>query len=225
MKIHNMTDWVGRYKAILFDFDYTLVDSSNGVCECVAYSLSKTGYGIPSDEEICKTIGLPLPGIFATLTSDDDPDAFEKFRVIFKEKADEVMNNKTIFFDKAPETIRSLCNQLIRCGIVSTKFRYRIAEVLERYDLTDNFEVVIGGEDVSAFKPDPEGLIKAIRTLDLSKDDCVFVGDSVIDAQTAQNAGVDFIGVLSGTTSREQLDVYPNICLLGRLSELVYSIV
>ncbi len=216
-----MTDLIGRYKAILFDFDYTLVDSSKGVCKCVAYSLSKTGYSIPSDEEICKTIGLPLPGIFTALTSIDDPDAFEPFRVIFKQKADDLMNINTVFFANVPETVRSLCSQGIRCGIVSTKFRYRIAEVLDRYDLAGIFEVVIGGEDVSEFKPDPEGLIKAIHMLDLSKEDCVFVGDSVIDAQTAQNAGVDFIGVLSGTTSREQLDAYPNIRIIDRMPDLV----
>jgi len=60
------------------------------------------------------------------------------------------------------------------------------------------FDVIVGGEDVAAHKPDPEGLLKAISMVGCQKEEVLFVGDSTVDARTAKNAGVDFVAVLTG---------------------------
>ncbi len=60
--------------------------------------------------------------------------------------------------------------------------------------------MIVGGEDVTCEKPDPEGLLKAVETLGRDKQDVLYVGDSLVDAKTAQSAGVDFAAVLTGTT-------------------------
>jgi len=209
-----------KYKAVFFDFDYTLADSSNGVCQSMAHGFKNMGYDIPPHEEMCKTIGLPLTEMFRIFTQNTDTGSYEIFASFFVEKAEEVMNDNTVLFDDVPDTIGFLCGKGIKCGVVSTKFRTRINEVLERDGLADKFDIVVGGEDVAALKPDPEGLLKAIGEFGLNKDECLYVGDSVTDAKTAQNAGVDFIAVLSGKTTREQLMPYPNIHMIQELSGL-----
>lgn len=62
---------------------------------------------------------------------------------------------------------------------------------------------IVGGEDVNVFKPDPTGLNLMINRLGVSKEDVLYVGDSYIDAETAKNAGVDFAGVLTGSTDEK----------------------
>ena len=88
-------------------------------------------------------------------------------------------------------------------GIVSTKYRRRIEGILERERLLDSFAVIVGGEDVSQHKPDPQSLLLALDRLGVPAREALYVGDSVTDAQAARRAGVPFVAVLSGTTPRE----------------------
>ena len=69
-------------------------------------------------------------------------------------------------------------------------------------------------------KPSPEGLLLAISRLQCPKEQVLYLGDSTVDAETAQNAGVDFAGVLHGMTTREELAAYPHVTILPDLTPL-----
>lgn len=84
----------------------------------------------------------------------------------------------------------------------------------------DFFDIIIGGEDVKQAKPDPQGIKKALRRLHRRKSETLYIGDSTVDAETAQAAKVDFVGVLNGMTTREELMVYPHRQILDNLSLL-----
>lgn len=209
-----------KYKAILFDFDYTLADSSKGACECVQYALESMGYKPASNEKVCKTIGLSLADTFKALTGNCCLSDSNTFKEYFVEKADQVMADNTILFYDVKNLIIFIKNKGLKCGIVSTKYRYRIENILARNGLDEQFDIIIGGEDVCSQKPDPEGLLKAIETLVLKKSDCLYVGDSTIDARTAKNARVDFIAVLTGTTSRDEFADFNAIHVISNLKEM-----
>jgi len=83
-----------------------------------------------------------------------------------------------------------------------------------------NSAIIIGGEDVKQAKPDPQGIKKALRRLHRRKSETLYIGDSTVDAETAQAAKVDFVGVLNGMTTREELMVYPHRQILDNLSLL-----
>ena len=204
---------------IIFDFDYTLADSSRGVFSCINYGLSNLGRPRTSYEAACQTIGLSLQETFAALTGEPPEDGRE-FARLFVERAEEVMADHTILFDKIPETIQKLKSLDYRLGIVSTKFRYRIETILRREDLLAPFETIIGGEDVVKHKPDPESLLLALSTLEVSTKESLYIGDSVVDAQTAQSVGVPFIGVLSGVTTLEEFNGYRKVGILNSISYL-----
>jgi phosphoglycolate phosphatase len=142
------------------------------------------------------------------------------FRQLFIRRADQVMVDGTFLLEPVPRVTR----QLLRCGvalaIVSTKFRRRIAAILEREGLLQAFDAVVGGEDVSCHKPDPEGLSKVLRALGAVAQACVYVGDSAVDAEAARRAGVPFVAVLSGTTPCEVFRPYAPRAVLRDLSEL-----
>ena len=55
----------------------------------------------------------------------------------------------------------------------------------------------------------------------MAADEVLYLGDSVVDAQTARAAGVDFAGVLHGMTTREELQAYPHVALMPSLEELL----
>ena len=147
-------------------------------------------------------------------------DKTEKFKHYFVERADESMSDLTELFIETYSVIRLLHRKGIKLGIVSTKFRYRIINILEREDLLDCFEVIIGGEDVKEHKPDPRGLLEAIKKLNLSVSQIIYVGDSLTDAETAFNAGVSFVAVLTGVTFQDKYKTYPDTKFLNNLSEI-----
>lgn len=208
-------------KAVLFDFDFTLADSSVGIIACINYGLTKLGLPEAPDDKIMRTIGLYIPEALVALAGEEYRPKGQEFFGYFTEKADEVMADGTNIFPSAGQVISALAGLGYRIGIVSTKFRYRIEAMMEDAGLLDFLDVIIGGEDVTRHKPAPDGLIKAAKCLDLGIEDCVYVGDSHVDAGAARSSGMPFVGVLSGTTPIETFSQYPNLVVLPGVGSLV----
>ena len=121
------------------------------------------------------------------------------------------MNVNTRLFSRHNcPTLKELKKRGARVGIISTKYRFRILSYLEEFLPKDFLDIIVGGEDVKAPKPSPEGVKFALEHLGSSPEETLYIGDSTVDAETAQNAGVDFAGVLNGMTTGEELRVYPH---------------
>lgn len=208
-------------RAVLFDFDFTLADSSVGIIACINYGLTKLGLPKAPDDKIMKTIGLYIPEALVALAGEEYRPKGQEFFGYFTEKADEVMADGTDIFPATGRVIPALAGLGYRVGIVSTKFRYRIEAMMEDAGLLDYLDVIIGGEDVTHHKPAPDCLIKAAERLDLGIEDCVYVGDSDVDAGAAQSAGMRFVAVLSGTTSEGTFERYPSAAVLPGIDGLV----
>jgi phosphoglycolate phosphatase len=210
-----------RFSVVIFDFDYTLADSSRGVLECINHAFKGMDLPKVAAEDAQRTIGLSLTNILVTLAGREHEGRAGEFSRLFVERANEVMTDQTSVFEEVPEVIRRLKDEGVTLGIVSTKFRRRIEETLGRVDLLEPFDVIVGGEDVSRHKPDPEGLLAAIERLGGSPLGSLYVGDSVTDAETARRAGVPFAAVLNGVTPREAFKDYPAYRILDNLGELI----
>ena len=207
-------------QTIVFDFDYTLADSSSGVIECANFALAKLGLPIASGDAIRRTIGMSLEETLVVLAGEQNRGSHEEFLRLFVERADEVMVDATILFESVPGVIQSLKARGIGLGIVSQKYRRRIEAILERESLLNYFDVIVGGEDMAAFKPDPSSLLTALDRLDGLPLNSLYVGDSVTDAETAKRADVPFAAVLSGVTSKESFNGYPTFRIIESISEL-----
>lgn len=205
------------YKALIFDFDYTLGDSTEGIVQSVRFALSELQEEPRTTEEIRKTIGLSLKETYFALSGKQDEERAEQFSTYFKQKADEVMVESTQIYEPVKEVFAFLRRNGCKIGIVTTKFHYRIDAILAKFSMNDMVDVIVGGEDVKTPKPDPEGLLYAINQLQLEKKDILYIGDSVVDAKTAQSAEVDFAGVLTGTTSAEDFAKFKNVCIADDL--------
>ncbi|NIS15935.1 MAG: HAD-IA family hydrolase [candidate division Zixibacteria bacterium] len=202
----------------MFDFDYTLGDSSEGIIDCMTYAFGKLGLPEPDPEEIKKTIGKSLPDTFEIFTGNSCRKTINEFRKFFRARADEVMADKTYLYESVPKVLEEL--QDYRLGIVSTKFSYRIRDILRREKIEHFFDVIIGGENVSKNKPDPEGLHLALEKLGTTPEEIVYIGDSQVDAETAKRGGIKFVAVLSGVTVRHQFESYNVWSFMNDLSEL-----
>lgn len=209
-----------RFETVIFDFDYTLADSSSGVIECVNYALTGIGLAAAPHDAIRRTIGLSLPHTLAALAGREHAPLAAEFQRLFIERADDVMADATRLYDFVPNLTDTLQSQGIALGIVSSKFRRRIQEILLRERLDGRFGVIVGGEDVAEFKPHPWGLLRAAASLNARADSCLYVGDSLTDAETAKRAEIAFAAALSGVTPRAAFADYVPYLLLASAADL-----
>ena len=209
-----------KYTTYLFDCDYTLADSSRGIVICFRNVLERHGHTGISDEAIKRTIGKTLEDSFSILSGITTPETLAEYKKEYVKEADTYMTVNTFFFPETVTVLKTLKSQGAQIGIISTKFRFRIREMVDQHFPKDFFDIIIGGEDVKQAKPDPQGIKKALRRLHRRKSETLYIGDSTVDAETAQAAKVDFVGVLNGMTTREELMVYPHRQILDNLSLL-----
>ena len=158
---------------------------------CYRNVLERHGHTGISDEEIKRTIGKTLVESFSILSGVTDAGILETYRKEYVKEADKYMTANTRLFPETAEVLAKLKAQGAKIGIISTKYRYRIMELL------------------------------ALEKLQAEKTSTLYIGDSTVDAETARAAGTDFVGVLHGTTTREELAAYPHVDVMKDLTKLL----
>ena len=123
-------------------------------------------------------------------------------------------------FPGAGELLSALRAAGVATAVVSTKHTDTLERIFARHGLDQMFSFVIGGDRGSRPKPDPEGLHLAMTKLGLKPEQVLFCGDTVIDAQAAKSAGVDFCAVLNGTTPAAAFAPYPSVHIAPDLPDL-----
>ena len=207
------------YKAILFDFDYTLADATEGIVASYNQAFREIGFDIQTIETIRNTVGMPAIEAFIKMTDCNDPKIIKEFKDHFDIIADQMMAENTVLYNMTSELLTKLHANGKKIGIVSTKYSNRIIKVFEKAGLYDNISVVIGGEHITKHKPDPEGILKALDILGINKNEVLYVGDHKFDAIAANCAGIDFAAIVTGTTTRQELSGYPFIRIFSNLEE------
>ena len=207
-------------RAVLFDFDYTLADSSDAIVDCFNTALSGIGLERAAPDAIRRTIGLTIPDSLEQVAGPEHRHREQEFRLHWRRRSDEIMVDWTSLYEWTPDATQALREAGFRLGIVSTKYRSRIASTLDKHGLADRFEVIVGGEDVERHKPNPEGLQSAARGLGLHPEETVYVGDSLADAAAAEAARAPFVAVLSGMTPAEAFRAHPSLAVLPSVRNL-----
>lgn len=216
----NNAPLIQQYSSFFFDFDYTLADSSKGIVTCFRIVLDRHNYKGISDEAVKRTIGMTLEDSFAQLTGINDFELMTLLKDEYLKEADEIMSDNTVLYDDTLPLILQLKKQNAAVGIISTKQSYIIRQTLEKYRVELLFDTVIGLLDVKKTKPDPEGLLLGMKLVNAVREKTLYVGDNIIDAKTAEAAGVDFVGVTTGMTTEKDFEPYPHKAVLSVLSQL-----
>ena len=217
-----------RYQGVFFDFDYTLGDSTDAIAEGYRRGFADMGLPEPTVEQVRATVGMRLEDGYTFLTGDGSPDRQAEFHRLFmysvgvkaQEEGRRLMIEGTKLLPGAAELLCALKGAGIPAAIVSTKPGETLRRIFEYQGRLDLLALVVGGDEVSRCKPDPEGVRLALDRLGLTADRVLFCGDTVIDAATARAGGCDFCAVLGGTTPREAFADYPHVHIADDLSDL-----
>lgn len=208
------------YRAVLFDFDFTLGDSEEGIIHCANSALRSMGLEERDAGTIRASIGLSLKEKYIRITGDTDPAKGEEFERAFIEAADRDMTRMATFYPEALPLLAAVRAAGMKVGIVTTKYRRRITEVLDKYGVPDAVDIIVGGDSVKDPKPAPDGLLLASELLGIPVEEMLYVGDNEVDAKAAGSAGMDFVGVLTGMTTEDTMCQYPNVGIIASIGSM-----
>ncbi len=193
-------------KSVIFDLDGTLLNTLIDLEESTNFSLSEFGYPKRSIMEIKNFVGDGVKKLIERAVPDGvSEESTKKCLEIFKQNYTQNMYNRTKPFDGIIELLENLKEKNIKIGVVSNKFDDAVQELCKKY-FGNLIDYATGQSDKVEPKPDPTGLLKVIKKFKILKEEVFYVGDSFVDVETAQNAGVKCIGVTWGYRLKSDLE-------------------
>ena len=175
-----------KIKGVLFDLDGTLVNTTPLILESFRHTFKQFGMAVPSDSELVAGFGLPMRTAVTAYMPDEMADEFcDAYRAYQRTRHDELIQG----IDGVDETLSSLKQSGIKMAVVTSKKRPAAIRDLGCYDLVEYFDTIIACDDCSENKPLPGPSLMALKRLGLNGADCLAVGDSPYDLQSARAAG------------------------------------
>ncbi len=195
-------------EAVLFDIDGTLVDSVAAYLE-VARNAAEA-FDLEVTEEHVRHALATGNNFWKGVVPQDHPDAKAVMKSMTQHATREwprILKEHGKVFEGLAQTLGELKGLGIRLAIVSGA-RAEVLDLLRTTGLLDLFEAIVLGCDVAKGKPDPEGLFECLRQLNISPAEAVYVGDTPIDIQASQAAGMRVVSVLTGVGDSAMLSTY-----------------
>lgn len=205
-----------QLSAILFDLDGTLLDSVSTILK--SNSQVCASLGLPFDEVKFRSwIGIPLEAQARKLLDDRAPEYIDAYRKIYWQNQGE---QATLFPGTLPmmDTLKSLGFKL---ALVTSRVGRGTQRLLDSAGILDKFDVIVSADDVVNPKPHPEPILKALDMLKITPEQAIYVGDSLFDIDSSQQAGVRIIGVSWGARSREDLMLMCPDCVCDTWDEFL----
>lgn len=198
---------MGKYKAVIFDLDGTLVDSLTDLANAVNKGLENAGLPIHDVSAYKNFIGNGREVLIkrAMGFSAENERIYAIVHSIFDEEYKIHCNDNTRSYDGCDELLKKLCNNNIKIGVLSNKPDEFVAGILSKVYPQVKFDFAWGKKKDLPPKPDGTSLEKMLELMNLSKNECLYIGDSDVDVFTARNAGVDMLGVEWGFRSKQEL--------------------
>ncbi|HMN25208.1 MAG TPA: HAD-IA family hydrolase [Ignavibacteriaceae bacterium] len=202
-----------------FDLDGTLVDSNKTIYEATAHTLNKLNINFNIDEELFATkIGQHFNDIFNAFNI--DVPSFDEFINIYKANYFEQMHYSTLY-DGVEETLAALKNKNIKISLLTTKVQDQADKILEYFNLTKYFDLIMGRRDGIAHKPSPEPLLKICSDVNVDVKNTLMIGDTELDIQCGKNAGSNTCGVLYGYRTKELLEIEKPDFIVGSINDIL----
>lgn len=209
---------LGKYKAILFDHDDTLVNTIDAKWAQHKY-IAKTFYDKElTNADIQPHWGKPLSILLKLLYTTDNIDIAMSYNIATREQFPKRLFNDTL------KTLKNLKKMGIRIGLLTATVKLSLQHDFATLKIPPKlFDYVQTEDDTNYHKPDPKVFQPALswlETLEIHPSQALYVGDSLKDMQAAVGAGLQFIGVTTGlTTIQEFRD--NGVQTIERLSDLI----
>ncbi len=212
-------------KLIIIGFDGTIADTAPGILYCMNTTALSMGYTPVSHDELYGVIGVSLEQGFMKLygmKEDEIEYAMNQYSKLYSIKGEEMI----LIYDGIDDSLKKLKESGFKLAIVTQKNEKFINNMLGVYNYIGDLFDTVCATNVERDMTKTDMLLKVCADLEVEPSDALFVGDSYVDAEAAQEAGVDFAAVLYGWGFRKKADAEQYDCreYINTARELGYKL-
>ena len=194
-----------RYRLAVFDMDGTILDTLDDLTDTLNMSLAEVGMPVRTKDEVRSFVGNGVGKLLErAVPQGTTEEEMAALAGAFRKNYAVHCADKTKPYDGVPELIAALRAEGMKTAVVSNKVNFAVQTLAEDY-FKGLFDMAVGEREGVRRKPAPDSVNEVMRALGIPHEKTVYIGDSDVDADTARNACVDFVGVEWGFRPREVL--------------------
>ena len=193
---------------IIFDLDGTLINTIDDLGQACNYALSACGFPTHKIEDYPRLVGNGINKLIERALPEEQrqEETVMQVREYFVPYYDEHNCDYTRPYEGIPQLLKTLKEQGHYLAVASNKYQAATEKIVAQL-FPGIFDIVLGERENIARKPDPQIVYDILSTLNtqLSTTNCLYIGDSLVDAQTAKAANLPFVACTWGFCTHEQL--------------------
>ncbi len=211
-------------KACIFDLDGTLTNTLESKTYSVNLTLEEMGLSKITKDQCRLFVGNGARVLMEKslkAAGDTDASRIEEGMEIYGRIFDRNCTYHVTPYEGIPEMLKALKDKGIHLAVLSNKPDRQTVKVVKAIFGEELFDYAQGQKEGIRRKPEPDGVWYLIEQMHVSKEECLYIGDSEVDAATGRNAGLKTIGVLWGFRDRKTLETAGADDLIDRPDELL----
>ena len=211
-------------KACIFDLDGTLTNTLESMTYSVNLALEEMGLSKITKDQCRLFVGNGARVLMEKslkAAGDTDASRIEEGMEIYGRIFDQNCTYHVTPYEGIPEMLKALKDKGIHLAVLSNKPDRQTVKVVKAIFGEELFDYAQGQKEGIRRKPEPDGVWYLMEQMHVSKEECLYIGDSEVDAATGRNAGLKTIGVLWGFRDRKTLETAGADDLIDRPDELL----
>ena len=211
-------------KACIFDLDGTLTNTLESMTYSVNLTLEEMGLSKITKDQCRLFVGNGARVLIEKslkAAGDTDASRIEEGMEIYGRIFDRNCTYHVTPYEGIPEMLKALKDKGIQLAVLSNKPDRQTVKVVKAIFGEELFDYAQGQKEGIRRKPEPDGVWYLMEQMHVSKEECLYIGDSEVDAATGRNAGLKTIGVLWGFRDRKTLETAGVDDLIDRPDELL----
>ena len=211
-------------KACIFDLDGTLTNTLESMTYSVNLTLEEMGLSKKKKDQCRLFVGNGARVLMEKslkAVGDTDASRIEEGMEIYGRIFDRNCTYHVTPYEGIPEMLKALKDKGIQLAVLSNKPDRQTVKVVKAIFGEELFDYAQGQKEGIRRKPEPDGVWYLMEQMHVSKEECLYIGDSEVDAATGRNAGLKTIGVLWGFRDRKTLETAGADDLIDRPDELL----
>ena len=207
---------------IIFDLDGTLLDTVADLAASTNYALSLCGFPTHETAAYRFFVGNGINKLFERALPENSrtQEKILEIRQHFLKYYGAHNSELTVPYPGILELLNELQTSGIKLAVASNKYQEATKVLIKHFFPDIEFVAVFGQRDNIPVKPDPTIVYDILKIAKKEKSNVLYVGDSGVDMQTAQTAGVDACGVTWGFRPRSELEVFSPKHIVDKPTEI-----
>ena len=210
-------------KNIVFDLDGTLLDTLGDIATSANFALVTLGFQAQEREKYRYFVGEGVFKLFENIfaSNPQDKETIQKAVSLFESHYAKQFNQNTKLYEGISKMLTFLQKRGFKMAILSNKPDSFTKMCVMKYLREWKFEIVFGAREGIPRKPHPTGALEICELLHVMPNECYYLGDTMIDMQTANSAGMIALGALWGFREESELREHGAQYLLKTPSEVI----